>query len=374
MTSLADAYAGGDDRSGVPRRRLLLGVALFAVGTVLSVAGLVVGTTQAFVPTDPSAITYNRLTWGRHVGGLLAGIGVPAVLLGISTVLPASRRTRAAAVVGTGVALVGVALFWHAYPCQWSGSSCLNGRTELTLHTVGTYFLGVLTVFWCLFAGVANFKTRNDPGGTVTMEVTRQGETRVIEVPREEASGLGGVGFFGSTPDGEVETQTNRGAVSDGGAEDTDVRGLSDGAEGWGSSDPDTGTGSGAGSGVGSAASAASRSSSGRSASTQSSDAPTRSGTSGTSGTSGGSGRSGTADPGASTDPTGDAEIMRDAEPGPSAGAGPTGDSYCGSCAHFEYVETGQGIQPYCGLHDELMDDMDACERWTPRGRGDDGR
>jgi hypothetical protein len=58
---------------------------------------------------------------------------------------------------------------------------------------------------------------------------------------------------------------------------------------------------------------------------------------------------------------------MRDDEPQP----GPTGDSYGGSCAHFDYVKTGQGMQPYCGLHDEVMEDMDACQQWTPRGRGD---
>jgi hypothetical protein len=43
------------------------------------------------------------------------------------------------------------------------------------------------------------------------------------------------------------------------------------------------------------------------------------------------------------------------------------GDTYCGNCQHFDYVRTDAGIQPYCGLHDELMDDMDACEEWTRR-------
>jgi hypothetical protein len=43
------------------------------------------------------------------------------------------------------------------------------------------------------------------------------------------------------------------------------------------------------------------------------------------------------------------------------------GDRYCGNCAHFDYVRTDRGIQPYCGLHDELMDDMDACEEWSRR-------
>ncbi|MFC4356824.1 ribonuclease BN [Halobium salinum] len=319
MTSLADAYTGGDRGSGGESRRLYLGVALFVVGTLLAVAGLVVGTTEAFAPPNQNAVM--QLTWARHVGGLLAGVGIPAVLLGISTILPAGRRTRAAAVVGAGIAMVGVAMFWHAYPCQWSGSNCLAGQTELTLPTVGTYFLGVITTFWCLFVGVANFKTRNDPGGTVTMEVTRQGETRYVEVPAEKASGLGGIGFFGDTPDGDVKTQTNRGAVSDGGADDTDIR------------EPQGSNARGP-------------------ATTQSPSEPSS---------------SGSLTPSSSGSSSTDAEIMRDDEPR----ADPTGDSYCGSCAHFDYVKTGQGMQPYCGLHDETMEDMDACRQWTPRGRGD---
>ena len=55
------------------------------------------------------------------------------------------------------------------------------------------------------------------------------------------------------------------------------------------------------------------------------------------------------------------------ANPGDEQRPGQVGDRYGGSCQHFDYVRTDQGIQPYCGLHDELMDDMDACEEWTKR-------
>ena len=41
-------------------------------------------------------------------------------------------------------------------------------------------------------------------------------------------------------------------------------------------------------------------------------------------------------------------------------------DKYCGSCEHFDYVRTDDGLKPYCGLHDEVMDDMEACAEWTP--------
>jgi hypothetical protein len=39
-------------------------------------------------------------------------------------------------------------------------------------------------------------------------------------------------------------------------------------------------------------------------------------------------------------------------------------DAYCGNCAHFDYVRTDSGMTPYCGLHDQRMTDMDACDQW----------
>ncbi|WP_436900747.1 DUF7139 domain-containing protein [Halovenus halobia] len=39
-------------------------------------------------------------------------------------------------------------------------------------------------------------------------------------------------------------------------------------------------------------------------------------------------------------------------------------DEYCGNCDHFKYVRLDDDLVPYCGLHEDLMDDMDACEQW----------
>jgi hypothetical protein len=49
------------------------------------------------------------------------------------------------------------------------------------------------------------------------------------------------------------------------------------------------------------------------------------------------------------------------------AKSGPDRDSYCGSCVHFDYVQSEHGMQPYCGAHDEVMKDMEACDDYTPR-------
>ncbi|MDS0297973.1 ribonuclease BN [Halogeometricum sp. S1BR25-6] len=298
MTSLSEAYHTGE-RAGPSLRRLSLGLGVFLFGVALVVAGIVVATTDLLL---------GDMTLGgvRELGGILAGVGVPMVFLGIFTVTPSSRLAKAAAVVGAGIALAGVALFRYAYPCRWSGATgCPPGYGDLTLLTVGIYFLGALTTFWCLFVGVANFKTRNAPGGTATVEVTKKGETRYVEVNRSR--GLGGIGFLGGTPDSEAETQTGTsGTVSDGGTDPepiTSPQSSSDGAQ-----------------------------------------SPTG--------------------PRGPQSPAGDRSQSQSQAQSQSRPA----DVYCGNCAHFDYVRTDDGIVPYCGYHEELMDDMEACDRWTPRG------
>jgi hypothetical protein len=216
---------------------------------------------------------------------------------------------------------------------------------DLTLPTVGVYFFGLITTFWWLFVGIANFRTRNAPGGTVKMEVTRQGETKVVEVP---TSGPGSVGLFGSQPDGGVETQTGSAGTGDGAS--------------WSSTmfSPKSTSASGSSSTATSSSSTASSTAASASSTTRSGGtSPIASSTTSDGGTSSSDIRSPLD---ASDDGT---EFV------PNPGDEPTprqvGDRYCGSCQHFDYVRTDQGIQPYCGLHDELMDDMDACEEWTRR-------
>ena len=263
MTSLADAY---ERRVGerADARRLYLGLGLFGVGVIAVVLGLVFGTTDLLA-------RFGYGTYGaRKLAGALAGLGVPAVFVGIFAILPASRRVRAAAAIGASVAVLGVAMFWSVYPADWAG----YGR-DLTLPVAAVYFLGTVVTLWCLFVAIATFKTRNDPGGTVSLEVTTAGETRVVEVDRSALSGLGGVGVLGDEPVGAVDTGTNR-AASDGGA-----------------------------------------------AETESTEGPRR----------------------------------------------PAVDRYCGNCARFDYVRATDGMRPYCEYHDEVMDDMDACESWLENRR-----
>jgi len=288
MTSLAEAYEENVGEVGSVRR-LYLGVGLFVAGALLVVLGIVMSTTSVHA-------AFGLEYWqGREIAGVLAGLGVPAVFVGIFSVLPASQRVRAAAAIGAGIAVLGVALFTHAYPYQWAG---VGEGPDFTFQVVAVYFLGVLVTFWCLFVAVANFKTRNDPGGTVKLEITKDGETRIVEVSNDRLRGtLGGIGVLGGTPDGDVDTQTNRESSTGGGSTN--------------------------------------RSSGGRGGTAE-----------------------GVTDGGATT--TDDAEFLT------GDSGEPTSDTYCGNCSHFQYVRTDGDIEPYCGYHGELMDDMDACEEWTP--------
>lgn len=200
MTSLTEVYRGG--RREASPRRLYFGVGLFLVGALLTVGGIVVGAYS-------EAATWLGLGvyQAREAAGVLAGVGLPVAFVGVLAVVPqAGRLRRAGGVAGALIALGGVGLFVWAYPKSWYGL-----QPDYTLPVTAVYFAGALTALWCLFTAVANFKTRNDPGGTVKLEITGRGGTRVVEVSNDRLRDhLGGIGLLGGTPDGDAETQTNR--------------------------------------------------------------------------------------------------------------------------------------------------------------------
>ena len=357
MTALSDAYAGtvADQRG---RGRLYLGVGLFVVGAILVVAGIVAAGSGLLTAQGYS------LGEARWFAGILGGVGVPAVFLGIFTILPAGRTTRGTALIGASIAVFGVALFAYAYPCQWIGNTCATGGPNLTLPTAGVYFLGTLTTFWCLFTGVANFKTRNDPGGTVRMEIRNiTGQTDATE-ERNKGGSLGGVGLFRADPDGDVATQTNTpgstpaggaAATSDGGATTEQLTSpAEEPTTTQQPTEPSTRTAE------------STRTTESTPTSATESPPTTDSTPSASSATT--PDRSGAAADGVD-------QISPKASRGPTDGAPSRSDDsgeasidrYCGSCAQFKYVRTDTGIQPYCAHHDELMDDMESCESWEPR-------
>lgn len=288
MPSLGSTY---ERRAGTAsRQQVILGTGLFAAGALLVVSAIVAGGTGLLIGNGFT--TYQA----REIAGVMAGLGVPAVFVGITIVLPATAIHRAAAAFGSGLAILGVVLFRYAYPYRWyAGEGVLSG---LTLGTFVIYVLGVITTFWALFTAVATFKTRNDPGGTVSVSVTSGGVASTVEKAREDfhaaKAALGGtVGAFGGVDDPDplyLDAGTDGAAsASDGGtATNADIRTPMDE-----SATPDEGV-----------------------------------------------------------------EVVSDEPPAVEP------DRYCGNCTHFDYHRGDDAMDPYCGLYDETMNDMEACEWW----------
>jgi MFS family permease len=74
---------------------------------------------------------------------------------------------------------------------------------------------------------------------------------------------------------------------------------------------------------------------------------------------------------GASTPSTDGAEVMGEGGTEDAPTRIDDGDRYCGNCEHFEYVQSDQGLQPFCGHDNTVMDDMEPCEAWSPNERPD---
>lgn len=335
MPSLAEAYDRHDGE--VSRERLYLGTGLFGFGALLAVVGIVFATTGILRPVGFN--TGQTL----ELAGTLVGLGIPAVFVGTFAVLPAGRSQQAAAAIGASLAVFGVMLFRYTYWERWYDAA--GTPTFLTLLVAVVYFLGAIITFWSMFTAVATFKRRNDPGGTVELTISRGGQTRTVEVAEsslEEAkAALGSVGVFGGVDDPEQERKHHAEVSSDAGST---LGGTGPSSTGSTGGDPD---------GVDDGYDASY---------VDASPSRSRGGGGGPLGAGGPTPSSdgGAADAELSSPLDDDGEVLRDPTPAPAT------DRYCGNCAHFEYVQTADGIRPYCGHHDGLMDDMEACGAWEP--------
>jgi cytochrome c biogenesis protein CcdA len=294
MASLTDVYEGHVRTVTTPRRRYA-GASGFAVGAAMVVGGILVATTGLGETAGLNVVE------ARRVAGILAGLGLPLSFLGVFAVLPSGATTRAAAVIGASVSAFGVALFGVAYPGQWFAAG-----DPLAVVTVAVYFAGGVTTLFCLFAGLATFKTRTDPGGTARMEITEEGAVRVVE----DTTVVGTGASSASTGNSNAGVNRYSAQVQDESEDDAEILNRDH-------------------------------------ASYDDVTHPAQ---------------QATADGGATVDDgAGGAEVLGDPQTEPRGQP----DAYCGNCKHFEYVKVDETITPYCGLHEELMEDMDACSEWT---------
>lgn len=175
MTSLGEAY-NQREWSDRDRRWAMAGIGAFLAGVAAIVAAI------ALVATPlGDALGLTGQYEAREVAGVLAGLGVPVILLSVVAVLPSSRRQGIGVVAGAVISIVGVGLFVHAYPWMWPPA-----EPSYAFETTMVYFFGACLALWSVFSTVANYRVRNNPHGTVRMEVTHEGETRTVRVPREQ--------------------------------------------------------------------------------------------------------------------------------------------------------------------------------------------
>ena len=173
MTSLGEAYERNRYEGRDPRK-VAAGSGLLVAGGLALVAAVFLVATATGGATAP-----------KKFAGVLAGLGIPALLLGVVVVLPASFRSRLGVVFGALLNVAGVGLFWHAYPHSWT-----RVPDAMAFETTMVYFVGGAVGLWFVFSTIATFRRRNNPQGTVTMEVVRQGSTRTVEMSRDRYRSL----------------------------------------------------------------------------------------------------------------------------------------------------------------------------------------
>jgi hypothetical protein len=175
MEGLGDAYARRRWKGRDPRR--------IAAGAVVGVLGVLALVAALLIVTTPISDLFglSDIRAAEKAAGTVGGLGVPALFLSVVVVLPSSRREQIGVCIGTLFCLIGVGLFQIAYPTKWT-----NGAETLAFETTMAYFIGTSLAFWFVFRAMAGFQKRNDPQGTVRIELTRQGKSKTVRVSQKE--------------------------------------------------------------------------------------------------------------------------------------------------------------------------------------------
>jgi hypothetical protein len=125
-----DRYVG----EPTDERDVYAGFGLFFGGIALGLVGVVVFLLGAAVSGASPAFAL------REIAVVLAAGGLPAALVGAVVLLPGDDRTTYAAVAGTAVCLLAVAVFVWAYPYQWNVAQ----TPDHSALGVGVYSVGLV--------------------------------------------------------------------------------------------------------------------------------------------------------------------------------------------------------------------------------------
>lgn len=126
-------------------RRVRSGTSLFLGGTLLVVLGILSATSPLL-----TALGYS-IYGAREIGGTLAGIGTPALFIGLTAMLRTDEKYRRFAYAGAAICVLGVGVFRLAYPHHWAGYGM-----DLTPYVTTLYFIGVFVTAVYMFVGIVN--------------------------------------------------------------------------------------------------------------------------------------------------------------------------------------------------------------------------
>ena len=138
------------------------GFGLFFGGIGLALIGIVVFLASATVPAD-DLFRYTL----REIAGGAGAVGLPALLLGVTVLLPVDRKVVYAAGVGTAVCLVGVGLFAASYPYAWNVVG-----SDRSGQVVAVYAAGIVAVIGA--TGAALVGHHIDRASTTTERVVER--------------------------------------------------------------------------------------------------------------------------------------------------------------------------------------------------------
>ena len=129
--------------------KVALAIALLTLGVGFMILGILAATTGLFTGLFGLSV-YG--SW--KLAGVFGGLGLPLVIVGVFTVLPATDHQRLGAAAGLGLVILGVILFALNFPDNWYGD-----ETDRTFLVVSVYFLGTMLTVSYLFLAVANLQT-----------------------------------------------------------------------------------------------------------------------------------------------------------------------------------------------------------------------
>src|SRR5687768_9017251 len=144
-----------EDRFGTPQSRgeLYTGFFLIIAGFIMAVVGVIIYATMS------TREDLNAYGW-KETGGVIAGLGPPAIFVGIAVTLPTKWSMRVLDTIGVILCLVGVGIFIALYPYKW------NTATGQEIWAIVAYVAGLAALLASTISSLIGYYVARATAGT----------------------------------------------------------------------------------------------------------------------------------------------------------------------------------------------------------------